>query len=138
MTSLRFPLRVDAFAFLFLGLLFFIGQGAAQVTGGTIFGTISDNSGGNIPNATVSIKNTAQDLVRSLTTNEQGIYRAPGLIPGTYQITVSAPGFATVVRNDVTLTVGAELVISVQLRVGGVNEKVEINSDRKSTRLNSS
>ena len=139
MTSLvRFPLRVDAFAFLFLGLLFFIGQGAAQVTGGTILGTISDNSGGNIPNATVSIKNTAQDLARSLTTNEQGIYRAPGLIPGIYQITVSAPGFATVVRNDVTLTVGAELVISVQLRVGGVNEKVEINSATPSVETSTS
>jgi len=103
--------------------------GWAQVSGGTILGTISDSTGGNISNATVSIKNTAQDLVRSLTTNEQGIYRAPDLIPGAYQITVSAPGFATVLRNDVTLTVGAEVVINVQLRLGTVSEKIEINSE---------
>jgi Carboxypeptidase regulatory-like domain/TonB-dependent Receptor Plug Domain/TonB dependent receptor len=137
MTSLRLLFCIVAFAFLVLGLLF-IEPGGAQVAGGTILGTISDSTGANVPNATILIKNTANDLVRSLSTNDQGIYRTPDLIPGTYQITVSAPGFATVVRNDVTLTVGMEVVINVQLRVGSVNEKIEINAETPSVETSTS
>ena len=121
----KLPLRPSAVAILFVSVLS-TGIVCAQVAGGTILGVVSDSSGANIPKAAVSIKNPATDFVRNVVTNGEGLYRAPNLVPGTYQVSASAPGFATVVRSEVDLAVGAEVVINVELHVGAVTERVEI------------
>src|SRR5689334_7942510 len=102
---------------------------SAQVSGGTISGTITDSSGAAIPNATVEIRNAATDVLRSLSTNDAGFYSVPNLVPGAYSIRVSAPGFAIAQRTGVSLTVGAELALNFQLRIGDVNEVLEIRGD---------
>src|SRR5215471_1029049 len=104
-------------------------QASAQVAGGTILGTVRDTSGASIPGAKVSIRNTATGITTTLMTNEYGLYRAPNLIPGTYLVTASASGFATVVESNLILEVGAELPVNLQLRAGGVNERVEVTAD---------
>src|SRR5258708_4370974 len=103
---------------------------AAQVTGGTILGTITDTSGAIVPKATVTVKNQATDLTRIVSTNQDGLYRTPNLIPGKYQVSVSATGFATAVRNEVTVDVGQELQIDLQLRVGHATETVEVTGEQ--------
>ncbi|HWY70266.1 MAG TPA: carboxypeptidase regulatory-like domain-containing protein [Terriglobales bacterium] len=103
---------------------------AAQVTGGTILGTITDTSGAVVPKATVTVKNQATGLTRIVSTNQDGLYRAPNLIPGKYQVNVSATGFATDVRNEVTVDVGQELQIDLQLRVGHATETVEVTGEQ--------
>src|SRR4030081_563569 len=70
-------------------------QVQAQVSGATISGRILDSSGAAIPGAEISIKNAVRGIVRNVYTNSDGFYTAPNLLPATYEITVSAPGFNT-------------------------------------------
>ena len=98
----------------------------AQVAGATLNGTVSDASGSGVPNANVSIKNTATGVVRDLSTDSDGFYSAPNLLPGVYEITVSAAGFSTVAQTGLTLTVGAVQALNIQLKIGHATEKVEV------------
>src|SRR2546429_2173526 len=96
----------------------------AQVSGATVTGTVTDPSGGVIASAQIAAKNVATSVVSSTTTNSDGFYNLPNLLPGEYQVKVTAPGFTTKVAS-ITLTVGAK-------------RSLDVGIDRKSTRLNSS
>jgi hypothetical protein len=98
----------------------------AQVAGATLNGTVADASGAAVPNAHVSIKNTATGVVRDVVTDASGFYSAPNLLPGTYDITVSAQGFSTSVQKGLTLTVGATQALNIALKIGRANERVEV------------
>src|SRR5713226_5927669 len=79
----------------------------AQVSGATLAGVVADESGAGVPGANVTIKNVGMCVFREVTTNGDGFYSAPNLLPGNYDVTVSAKGFQTTVQKGVTLTVGA-------------------------------
>ena len=98
----------------------------AQVTGGTILGTVSDSSGAVVPAVEISISNTATGLVTNVSTNKEGYYSAPNLLPGPYQVTAKATGFSTVVVDGVPLTVGAQQTVNVVLKVGETSQRVEV------------
>lgn len=110
----------------------------AQVTGATLTGTITDTSGAIVSGVEVSIRNTRTDIARRTTTNEAGIYNAPNLSPGAYEITASAPGFQTEVRTGITLTVGAEQVLDLRIGVAMVREEVKVSGAAPTVQLNSS
>src|SRR3979411_2080342 len=78
----------------------------AQVAGAALSDTATDASGAAVPNAKVSIKNSATGVVREVTTDSAGFYSAPNLLPGVYNITVAATGFSSSVQTGLTLTVG--------------------------------
>jgi len=101
---------------------------AAQVTGATLSGLITDTSGASISNATVSIKNVETGEVRDATSNGDGFYSVPNLLPGSYEVSVSAPGFTKLVQKGITLTVGAEQSLNTSLKPGKVSEVVEVIS----------
>jgi len=109
-----------------------------QVVGGTISGTISDKSGAVVANATVSLKNLATSVTTAVTTNAQGLYSLPNLLPGNYQQKVSAAGFETAIRNGIILTVGSQLVSNVEMKVGAINETVEVSEQPPDLQLESS
>jgi outer membrane receptor protein involved in Fe transport len=104
----------------------FSGPIYAQVAGATLNGTVSDASGSGVPNANVSIKNTATGVERNVTTDSDGFYSAPNLLPGTYEVTISASGFSTVVQTGLTLTVGAVQALNIPLKIGHATEKIEV------------
>ena len=114
------------------------GRLRAQVVGGTVLGTVSDPSGAVIPDAQVSIRNESTGVVTAVTTNKDGFYTAPNLLPATYEITVSGSGFATEVRKGVVLTVGAQQVVNVTLHVGQVTQTVEVAGTAETVQLASS
>ena len=89
----------------------------AQVTGGTILGTVTDPSGASVPNVEVSITNTSTGVVKTVTTNESGFFSEPNLLPGPYSVTAKATGFSTAVLNGITLTVGAQQSVNISLKV---------------------
>src|SRR6266436_6681214 len=68
-------------------------QVRAQVVGGAILGTIADRSGAVVPQASILIRNRANGITRTVTTDPAGFYAAPNLLPGTYEVTASAAGF---------------------------------------------
>src|SRR4029077_2699286 len=92
----------------------------AQVVGGTISGTVSDKSGAVVANATVSLTNLATGVTTAVTTNAQGLYSLPNLLPGDYQQKVSAAGFQTALRNGIVLTVGSQIVSNIEMKVGAI------------------
>jgi hypothetical protein len=111
----------------------------AQVAGGTISGTISDPSEKSIPEAQVSITNTATGITTVVVTNADGFFTAPNLLPGEYEISVSAKGFATQARKGITLTVGGQQVFNLTLRVGSAAKMVvEVTTEAPAIQLASS
>jgi len=101
---------------------------SAQTTA-TISGIISDQRGGGIPNAQITITNLDTGQVRTLLSDDLGRYFAPGLNPGRYKVSVAAAGFAGAVQSETTLTVGLEQPVNFSLRPGEVLQKIEVTSE---------
>ena len=101
---------------------------SAQVAGGAISGTVTDPSEVAVANAQVTIENTSTNETRQTTANQNGLYNAPNLNPGTYEVTVSAPGFAKLLQTNVVVDVGSEVVLNLQLRLGTTQTTVEVTA----------
>jgi hypothetical protein len=93
----------------------------AQVTTGTIVGTVTD-SGGVVPGATVTVRNVNRGTTTTFTTDGAGTYTAPFLVPGTYAIEVEMQGFKKWVRSDIVLEVNQRARVDVLLEVGTLEE----------------
>src|SRR6266849_4979276 len=100
----------------------------AQAVGAALSGLITDEHGGAVPGATVSIKNVGTGVVREVSSNGDGFYSAPNLLPGTYEVRVTAPGFQTLVQKEINLTVGAQQALNLSLKVGQLNQTVEVSA----------
>ena len=106
------------------------GSAFGQAAGaGTISGTVTDPQGGVVPEATITVHNVDTNVDRSISSNGAGIYAAPFLQPGRYEVNVSKSGFAKVVRKDVTLTVGQTLTLDFQLPVQTTQETVTVTTE---------
>ena len=103
------------------------GQSSGGVAG--ISGIVKDPSGSAVPKAKVVISSDSRGEVRSLETNDSGVFAAPALQPGAgYKVTVTAPGFATYEAKDVDLQVGQSLNLAINLTVGQTTTSVEVNA----------
>src|ERR1700741_2334919 len=112
---------------------------SAQVVGATLSGTITDPSDKSIPHAQVSITNVATGITTTVMTNSDGFFIAPNLLPGEYQVTVSAKGFATEVSKGISLTVGSYQVLNLSLQVGSAAKTViEVTTEAPAVQLASS
>lgn len=130
--------RISGILAICLLMTLLAGAAAAQVTGATLSGTITDASGAVIPDATISIKNTGTGVVREVTSNKDGFYTAPNLLPGNYEVKVSARGFATGLNKDLGLNVGAQQILNQVLHLGNVSEVVEVTGTAPAVQLSSS
>jgi Carboxypeptidase regulatory-like domain/TonB-dependent Receptor Plug Domain len=110
----------------------------AQVAGATLSGTVTDPSGAAIVGAQVSATNRATGVSRALTTDAAGFYSMPNLLPGNYDVTVSATGFATSKEVDIELTVGAQQSLNVPMRLGAANQTIVVESAAPLVQLGSS
>ncbi len=110
--------------FVLLACLFAAAQDTASLTG-----TVHDNSGAAIPNATVTVASTATGITRSLTTNSEGQYLAGALPPGPYTLTVTAPGFSTYNAKNVILRVAQKARIDVGLDVAKASTEVTVQGE---------
>ena len=108
--------------------LLFAAPASAQVAGATLSGLVTDEKGGAVAGAGVSVKNLGTGDTRGLTTNSDGFYSAPNLIPGSYEVRVTAEGFQALLQRDITLTVGAQQALNLTLKVGELTQTVEVNA----------
>jgi len=86
----------------------------------------------------VSLTNLATGVSTAVTSNAQGLYSLPNLLPGNYQQKVSAAGFETAVRNGIVLTVGSQMVSNIEMKVGAINETLEVSAQPPDLQLESS
>src|SRR5260370_23599203 len=98
----------------------------SQGNQGRITGTITDQTGGAISGATVTVKDVQRGISRDLTTGDTGEYNAPNLLPGTYSVRGEAKGFKAVERQNILVEVGKELRVDISLQPGGVSQTITI------------
>src|SRR5579863_9862384 len=98
----------------------------SQGSYGRILGIVTDQSGGVISGATVTIIDKDRGVARTLTTDEAGAYNAPTLIPGTYTVRVEAKGFQTLNRENIVLEVGKEVRIDLTPQPGAQTQSVTV------------
>src|SRR5580704_10633952 len=98
----------------------------AQSTG-VITGTVADESGAVIPNATVTITNKATGVARTATTNAEGLYSAPSMEAGEYEIRVEVQGFKTTIR-PVTVEAGGFVTANMAMTLGATKDVVTVEA----------
>ncbi len=102
---------------------------AEAQTVASISGRVTDSTGAVLPGTEVELENLDTGATRVVVTNDQGAYRGRNLPLGNYRVSASLPGFQTVVRSGVVLTVGRQAVVNVELPVGEISEQVQVTGD---------
>jgi hypothetical protein len=118
----------------FLSVLAFTTMGsllAAQATGGSLSGTVKDGTGAVLPGVTIVVVNTDTSLTRTVVTDVGGHYVAADLLPGPYSVKATLEGFATVLRSGITMTVGRDAVLDLQMNLGTVSDEVTVVGEAK-------
>jgi hypothetical protein len=110
-------------------LLFSSVQAQGVGSSGEIKGAVTDPTGAILPNASITVAGTETGLRRTTVTDDTGRYRVTNLPPATYEVRVELRGFDTMVRKDVTVTIGETVLADFQLKVAGVAGVVDVTSE---------
>jgi hypothetical protein len=110
-------------------LLFLLVSGAlpAQDFRGRVQGLVTDESGGVIPGAGVTLKNDQTGVENKKITNESGHYIFDYVDPGQYTLTTELSGFRTAVQKNIVVVQRGDMTVDVKLQVGGLNETVTVS-----------
>jgi hypothetical protein len=127
------------FSLLTLCVLLTFGTAAYAQFSGTVSGVVADPSGAMVPGATLSLRNTATNELRTATSTAAGIYQFVSLAPGSYELTTTMTGFSPS-KTTLTLETNQTLNIPVKLTVGSASQTVEVTAaapilDSADTRL---
>ena len=114
---------------LFLAVVLSSSVVAFGQTTGTISGTVTDEKGAVITNATVTARNTERNISRNLQTGSDGNYRFENLPVGPYEVSVEATGFSKYVQSGITLVLNQNAVVDVSMKPGGVQEVVNVTEN---------
>jgi len=106
-----------------------VARAQSLAAGGAIEGTVTDESGGVLPGVNVTIRNMGTGIVRETQTDAKGVYRAPLLPVGTYEVTAALTGFATTKRPSLTLNIGQVLNADLTLKVASAQEEVTVTAE---------
>jgi hypothetical protein len=106
-------------------------QALGQSTYGVLVGTVTDNSGSVIPNASVEARNQGTDVAQTTRTDSDGDYQFVNMEPGTYTITVSAQSFATEKNVDVILPARETVRSDFKLQVQSVSQQVVVTAHQE-------
>jgi hypothetical protein len=103
-----------------------IAPAGAQIDTGAIAGIVQDKSSARLPGATVEVTNDATNVTQKYVTNADGLYQALQLIPGTYTVTAQHEGFATQIRQSVTVSVQSRVQVDFSMGVSSVQQQVVV------------
>ena len=117
---------------LIVGLLVCLGvprTSLGQISSSAIVGVVQDATEAVIAGAEVTVTNVETGISRARESGPSGLYRVGELQPGTYQITVTMPGFNREIRRDIVLEVGREISLNFTLQVGAVEQEVVVTGE---------
>jgi len=112
--------------FIFAATLSALAQ--SDVSTATVKGTVSDQQGAAVPNATITVKDIGQGTTRTTQTGPDGQFQVRLLRPGLHEVLVEAPGFTQYLLKAVELTVGQTATFDIKLRVATVKEEVVVTA----------
>ena len=101
----------------------------SQGSSGRILGVVTDQSGGNVGNATVTITDVQRGVSQNLTTDSDGVYVALSLLPGTYTVRAEYKGFKIFERKNILVEVGKDVRVDAVLSPGSTNETITITEE---------
>jgi Carboxypeptidase regulatory-like domain/TonB dependent receptor len=123
-----FPMRSHL---VLLGLLCLAGGGfraAAQAVYGSIFGTVTDNTGAVVPNATITVTDVSKGTAVMVQTNDSGEYTVQHLIPDTYRVEAKASGFSVSSADHIVVYADTQPKVDLKLSVGAVENTITVSS----------
>jgi hypothetical protein len=109
--------------------VFWVAAAAAQLTTGTITGTVTDQSGAAVPGANITVKHVETGTSRTTVSGATGRYEVSNLSIGQYEVSATSAGFQTSVRSGIALTVGRTAVVDHALQVGEVTQAVTVTGE---------
>jgi hypothetical protein len=109
-----------------LAILLLCTPAFSQGNTGRILGTVTDQTGGVVAGATVSVIDTERGVTRTLTSDDAGEYNAPNLTPGMYTVRAEAKGFKKLERQNVVIEVGKEVRVDLTVQPGGQEQTVTV------------
>src|SRR5260370_2855696 len=118
--------RISSLRLATVGVLLFSVSAFSQGNFGRILGTVTDQTGGVISDATVTIIDKDRGVARTLTTDAAGEYNAPTLIPGIYTVRVEANGFKRIERQNGVLEGGKEIRVDLTVQPGDQTQTVTV------------
>ena len=111
-----------------MALLILVPLSASAQQDGGVAGEVSDDTGGVLPGVTVEAASPALiEGSRVVVTDGQGRYNVINLVPGTYTVTFTLPGFSTSIREDVVLRAGFTATINTEMSVGALQETITVS-----------
>jgi Carboxypeptidase regulatory-like domain len=113
----------------FVGLLCLPNSSHAQAIYGSLYGTVTDNTGAVVPNATITVTDEAKGTSTTRQSNGSGDYTVEHLIPDLYDVKAEAPGFETFDAQHIQLLADTSPRVDVKLVPGGATQTVQVNAD---------
>ncbi|MBO0798752.1 MAG: TonB-dependent receptor, partial [Blastocatellia bacterium] len=105
-----------------------LGAAFGQTARSTLSGTVRDEAGGAIPDATITVKNVSNGALRTIKTDGEGRYFMLNLDPGEYELRAEASGYRTALHSRVVMAVGGTTSLDVTLGVGAVSDAVYVEA----------
>ncbi len=113
-----------------IAALLFAGRSYAQTAGtASLQGTITDSTGAVIPNAAITLTNTATQVVRKTTSDGSGLYSFPNTAIGTYSLGVTVAGFQSYKQTNIVLEVGSSIAVNVKMTIGEATQQIEVKAE---------
>jgi hypothetical protein len=110
---------------------------AAQGTTGSISGTVTDPQKGLVPGVTILVRQVETGAERTLVSDERGRYTVLNLSPGPYKLTAELGGFRSIVRDQLTVAIGKDLLVDIEMAIGGVEEQVTVTGETSNVSIGS-
>jgi Carboxypeptidase regulatory-like domain/TonB-dependent Receptor Plug Domain len=116
---------------IFVATLLLCGLGApsrGQVDTASVSGSVVDYTNAYVPGASIVLENTSTGTEQTTTTNKDGVFNLVGVLPGQYQLLVSAKSFADTTLQNIVLNVGDQRSIQIKLQAGNLAQAVTVNA----------
>ncbi len=108
----------------------------AQLTRGSVAGTVRDSNGAVVAGAVVKITNIGTNISREVTTSDDGFYRVSALDPGTYAVSIEKSGFKKLENKGVPVNIATETAYDAELTIGDVSASIDVTADAEAISLN--